>query len=401
MSVPVRKGPWLLLQPHRRRQQLRHPLPAPGRPGSRATGSAPTGSGPGPRRDPRGRADPAGREPCWPRATSTSPWAPSRSAPTTGGWPTRRTPPAASATRCSSPTWTTGEDVPRDPARHLLRGGVGQRQRHRLLHPGGRGHAPLPAVAPPGGHRPGRRHPGLRGERRPLLPRGRPHQGRRYVRHGPRLQGDHRGLGLAADDPRGGSGSSSPAATGSSTASTTTGPIPTAGRASRFLIVTNDGAEDFRLMEAADATPGPRPLDRGHRGPGRASGWTTWTPSPATWSSTSGRGARPRSGSSTSNTGASHAGRQPETPSTVWPWRQPRVRLVHLPLRVHLAGHPPFGLRRDLATGEPVLSKRQPVLGDFDPGRYRTERRWATADDGTGRPPLAGLPADDRADLPG
>ncbi len=33
---------------------------------------------------------------------------------------------------------------------HLVRVGVGQRQRHRLLRPGGRGHAPLPALAPPG-----------------------------------------------------------------------------------------------------------------------------------------------------------------------------------------------------------------------------------------------------------
>jgi oligopeptidase B len=32
--------------------------------------------------------------------------------------------------------------------------------------------------------------------------------------------------------------------------------------------------------------------------------------------------------------------------------------------------------------------KRQPVLGDFDPARYRTERRWAVADDGT-RVPLS------------
>jgi oligopeptidase B len=31
---------------------------------------------------------------------------------------------------------------------------------------------------------------------------------------------------------------------------------PTAGRAGRFLIVTNDGAEDFRLMAAPDASPG-------------------------------------------------------------------------------------------------------------------------------------------------
>ena len=33
---------------------------------------------------------------------------------------------------------------------HLLRRGLGQRQRHRLLRPGRRGHAPLPALAAPG-----------------------------------------------------------------------------------------------------------------------------------------------------------------------------------------------------------------------------------------------------------
>ena len=37
---------------------------------------------------------------------------------------------------------------------HLLRRGLGQRQRHRLLRPGRRGHAALPAVAPPGRDRP-------------------------------------------------------------------------------------------------------------------------------------------------------------------------------------------------------------------------------------------------------
>ncbi|HEX5691965.1 MAG TPA: prolyl oligopeptidase family serine peptidase, partial [Roseiflexaceae bacterium] len=35
-----------------------------------------------------------------------------------------------------------------------------------------------------------------------------------------------------------------------------------------------------------------------------------------------------------------------------------------------------------LAGGERVLLKREPVLGDFDPRRYRTELRWATGCDG-------------------
>jgi oligopeptidase B len=37
----------------------------------------------------------------------------------------------------------------------------------------------------------------------------------------------------------------------------------------------------------------------------------------------------------------------------------------------------------DIQTGERQLLKRDPVLGDFDPGNYRTELLWATARDGT------------------
>ncbi len=37
----------------------------------------------------------------------------------------------------------------------------------------------------------------------------------------------------------------------------------------------------------------------------------------------------------------------------------------------------------DVETGERRLLKREPVLGDFDPARYATEYRWATARDGT------------------
>ncbi|MFI5839535.1 S9 family peptidase [Catenuloplanes sp. NPDC051500] len=37
----------------------------------------------------------------------------------------------------------------------------------------------------------------------------------------------------------------------------------------------------------------------------------------------------------------------------------------------------------DLITREMTLRKRQPVLGDFDPGAYEQHREWATAEDGT------------------
>ncbi|HLN15194.1 MAG TPA: S9 family peptidase [Acidimicrobiales bacterium] len=36
----------------------------------------------------------------------------------------------------------------------------------------------------------------------------------------------------------------------------------------------------------------------------------------------------------------------------------------------------------ELATHQPVLRKRQPVLGGYDPARYRTTRLWAPTDDG-------------------
>jgi oligopeptidase B len=44
---------------------------------------------------------------------------------------------------------------------------------------------------------------------------------------------------------------------------------------------------------------------------------------------------------------------------------------------------PPTVYEEDLATGERRMLKRQPVLGGYDPSEYASERRWATADDGT------------------
>ena len=41
---------------------------------------------------------------------------------------------------------------------------------------------------------------------------------------------------------------------------------------------------------------------------------------------------------------------------------------------------------------EETLLKQEPVLGDFDAGRYTTYREWAVAPDGTPRPDLGGAP---------
>ncbi len=174
---------------------------------------------------------------------------------------------------------------------------------------------------------------------------------------------------------------------------------PAGGRTARFLIVTNDGAEDFRLMEAPDDSPG------------RAS-WQEVIP------------ARPgvrldsvdpfadhlvvyeREGGETvarvidATTGASTSLARPESPSTVWGGANPEYESTALRYEYTSLVTPRSVYDLDLGTGASSLRKRQPVLGDFDPGRYRTERRWAVADDGTRiplslvyRPDLVGDPA--------
>ena len=167
---------------------------------------------------------------------------------------------------------------------------------------------------------------------------------------------------------------------------------PDQGRPSRFLIVTNDGAEDFRLMEAPDATPGRTTGARSSR-PGTTCGSTASTPSPATSWSTSATGGRPGSGSSTRSTGASEDVARPESPSTVWAGANPEYESTTLRYEYSSLVTPRSVYDLDLGTGEVALLKRQPVLGDFDPDRYRTERRWARGRRRHRGAHVAGLPA--------
>ncbi len=155
-----------------------------------------------------------------------------------------------------------------------------------------------------------------------------------------------------------------------------------AGRPARFLVVTNDGAEDFRLMEAPEDSPG-----RDH--------WTEVIPGRA--------GVRldavdpfaqhlavyEREGGETRMRVIEHAtGRstpvdQPESPSTVWGEANPEYDSTVLRYGYTSLATPRSVYDLDLVDGRLELLKRQPVLGDFDPARYRTERQWATAGDGT------------------
>lgn len=157
---------------------------------------------------------------------------------------------------------------------------------------------------------------------------------------------------------------------------------PGTGRMARFLIVTNDGAEDFRLMEALDETPGRAHWSEVIPGrPGvRLEGIEAFADHLAVSERTGGEpGVRVvdyRNGSSTPVS-------KPETPSTLWAGANPEYETATFRYEYTSLTTPRSVYDRDLASGEAVLLKREPVLGDFDPANYATERRWAKAEDGT------------------
>ncbi len=79
-------------------------------------------------------------------------------------------------------------------ARHLLRRGVGERRRDRLLHASRRRDAPVAGVAPPRRHPRQRRRARVPGGRRPLLRRRRSHPQRSLRRDHDRVEGHERGV---------------------------------------------------------------------------------------------------------------------------------------------------------------------------------------------------------------
>ncbi len=174
---------------------------------------------------------------------------------------------------------------------------------------------------------------------------------------------------------------------------------PDGGRAARFLIVTNDGARDFRLVEAPDDTPGRAswreviPARDGVR-------LDAVDPFAGHLVVYEREGGEARARVIDAATGTSTDLERPESPSTVWGGANPEYESAVLRYEYTSLVTPRSVYDLDLATGTSVLRKRQPVLGDFDTGRYRTERRWAEAGDGTPiplslvyRPDLVGDPA--------
>ena len=157
---------------------------------------------------------------------------------------------------------------------------------------------------------------------------------------------------------------------------------PATGRAPRFLIVTNDGAEDFRLMEAPEDAPGRAHWTEviGARAGVRLDAVDPFAAHLVVYEREGGetrmRVIDPAAGTSTP------VG-QPESPSTVWGGANPEYDTTVLRYGYTSLTTPRSVYDLDLTDGTLTLLKRQPVLGGFDAARYRTARQWATADDGT------------------
>ena len=150
----------------------------------------------------------------------------------------------------------------------------------------------------------------------------------------------------------------------------------------RFIILTNDGAENFRVMTAPEDDPGP-------------DNWSELIPEAPdvtisdidvsahflvlferTEGTTRIRLRSWRDGSFTTVD-------QPEEVSTTWPGANPDFNATTLRYGYTSMVTPPSVFLLDTESGERELLKQQEVLGDFDPANYDTKREWATAKDGT------------------
>lgn len=155
-----------------------------------------------------------------------------------------------------------------------------------------------------------------------------------------------------------------------------------ATRPGRFLIVTNDGAEDFRLMEAPEDSPG-----RAHwrellpaEGGVRLDAVDPFSDHLVLYERAEGE---TRLRVLEYATGEIRTIVQPESPSTVWGGANPEYETTVLRYEYTSFVTPRSVFDYDMTTGVSTLLKRQPVLGTFDSAHYQTMRLWATAQDGT------------------
>ena len=149
-----------------------------------------------------------------------------------------------------------------------------------------------------------------------------------------------------------------------------------------FFIVTNaDGAENFKLMEAPDASPGRDHWTEviPHRPDVKLSGIDVFEDHLALFQRAEGvRHIRVRRLSD----GEDHVIEQPEAVSTASGGSNPEFHSHTMRYGYTSLVTPSSVFDYDLDTRERTLRKQQPVLGGYDPDEYETERLWATAPDG-------------------
>jgi oligopeptidase B len=153
-------------------------------------------------------------------------------------------------------------------------------------------------------------------------------------------------------------------------------------RDGRLLIVTNADAENFRLVETPVQRPG-RASWRdviGHRDDVRLDDIDVFAEHLVVYErSEANRRIRVMSW----RDGSFHTISQPESVSTAWGGSNPEFGSRVLRYEYSSLVTPRSVYDYDMDSREARLLKRQPVLGGYDPGRYRTERAWTTAEDGT------------------
>ncbi|MDG2111910.1 MAG: S9 family peptidase [Actinomycetota bacterium] len=166
----------------------------------------------------------------------------------------------------------------------------------------------------------------------------------------------------------------------------------------RFLILTNDDAVDFRLMQAPVETPGAQHWKEliPHRPGVRIEDVDTFDSFTVV---SERRGAVPVMSVIDVATGESHDIEMPEPVYEASPGSNAEFETETFRYGYTSMVTPPSVFELDRSAGTSNLLKQQPVLGDTDLSLYRTERTWATAPDGE-QVPISVVWRPDRVDGP-
>ncbi len=176
----------------------------------------------------------------------------------------------------------------------------------------------------------------------------------------------------------------------------------TAHRGDQFVVITNDGAKNFRLMVTPDdATTADNWVELVAEHPDvMITGLEAFDEHLIVFERFEGVSRMRHATWTDAGLGELSVIEMPEAVSTVSNGTNVETNTSILRFGYGSMVTPGSVMTIDLATGERTTLKQQEVLGDFDSDRYVTWREWATAPDGT-RVPISLVAAKDRPDGPG